>query len=110
MNGELQGATALSLIVAACSPAADEAADTTEAVAATSAPTEAAATTTTPEEAATTTTPEEEVAGEVAAGESSLGTMLVTEEGLTLYFFDMDEDGVSACYDDCEDNWPVVVT
>ena len=101
MNGELQGAIALSLIVAACSPAADEAADTTEAVAATSAPTEAAA---------TTTTPEEEVAGEVAAGESSLGTMLVTEEGLTLYFFDVDEDGVSACYDDCEDNWTVVVT
>lgn len=32
--------------------------------------------------------------------------MLVNEVGMTLYTFDKDEGGVSACYDECATNWP----
>ncbi|WP_312909804.1 plastocyanin/azurin family copper-binding protein [Natronosalvus caseinilyticus] len=36
------------------------------------------------------------------------GEILVDSEGMTLYMFDEDEQdaGESACYDDCEENWP----
>jgi predicted lipoprotein with Yx(FWY)xxD motif len=33
---------------------------------------------------------------------------LVDENGRTLYIFTVDVGDVSACYDDCEQNWPVV--
>jgi predicted lipoprotein with Yx(FWY)xxD motif len=32
--------------------------------------------------------------------------ILVNEKGMTLYTFDKDADGVSACYDKCATNWP----
>ena len=32
--------------------------------------------------------------------------MLTDANGMTLYTFDKDSDGVSACYDDCAVNWP----
>ena len=33
-------------------------------------------------------------------------TMLADANGMTLYTFDKDVDGVSACYDDCAVKWP----
>jgi predicted lipoprotein with Yx(FWY)xxD motif len=35
--------------------------------------------------------------------------MLTAENGMTLYVFDKDTGGVSACYDDCATNWPPYV-
>lgn len=34
------------------------------------------------------------------------GDRLVNEAGMTLYTFDNDKDGASACYDACSTNWP----
>ncbi|MEX1081675.1 MAG: hypothetical protein WD382_03895 [Halofilum sp. (in: g-proteobacteria)] len=34
------------------------------------------------------------------------GEYLVTEEGRSVYMFDADSEGESACYDDCADAWP----
>jgi predicted lipoprotein with Yx(FWY)xxD motif len=33
-------------------------------------------------------------------------TMLTDKTGMTLYVFDKDTGGVSACYDDCATKWP----
>ena len=38
--------------------------------------------------------------------DSSMGKILVDEKGMTLYTFDKDEGGMSACYDKCAENWP----
>ena len=35
--------------------------------------------------------------------------MLTDAKGMTLYTFDNDEGGVSACYDQCAANWPPLV-
>ena len=35
--------------------------------------------------------------------------VLVNEKGMTLYTFDNDKDGMSACYDDCATNWPPLI-
>ncbi len=35
-----------------------------------------------------------------------LGTVLVGANGMTVYMFDKDTDGTSACYDQCATNWP----
>lgn len=43
---------------------------------------------------------------DVALGETDLGEVLVDGEGNTLYMFDVDEPGESACYDDCATAWP----
>jgi predicted lipoprotein with Yx(FWY)xxD motif len=45
----------------------------------------------------------------VAVAESEeLGQYLTDAEGMTLYFFTNDtEEGVSTCYDDCEQAWPI---
>ena len=32
--------------------------------------------------------------------------MVTAENGMTLYTFDKDKDGASACYDDCAVKWP----
>ena len=60
---------------------------------------------------------DEEVADEessegvdVALAESDLGEILVDGEGMTLYLFEVDEPNESNCYDDCEVNWPPLVT
>ncbi len=34
---------------------------------------------------------------------------LVNSAGMTLYTFDNDKDGVSACYDACATNWPPLI-
>jgi predicted lipoprotein with Yx(FWY)xxD motif len=41
------------------------------------------------------------------AEDPELGTILTDPEGMTLYLFTNDEPGVSNCYDQCEENWPV---
>ena len=40
-----------------------------------------------------------------AAGAFAAG-MLAAPNGMTLYTFDKDSGGMSACYDDCAKNWP----
>jgi predicted lipoprotein with Yx(FWY)xxD motif len=42
----------------------------------------------------------------VAAGALHAETMLTDAKGMTLYTFDKDKDGQSACYDDCAAKWP----
>ena len=39
-------------------------------------------------------------------GDSSMGKVWTDANGLTLYTFDKDEGGVSACYEQCAVNWP----
>jgi predicted lipoprotein with Yx(FWY)xxD motif len=45
----------------------------------------------------------------VHMAETSLGTILVDQEGFTLYAFLNDTDGESTCTGDCLANWPAVV-
>ena len=40
------------------------------------------------------------------ASNDELGDFLVDAEGMTLYLFTNDEEGVSNCADDCTENWP----
>jgi predicted lipoprotein with Yx(FWY)xxD motif len=42
----------------------------------------------------------------VDVADSDLGEILVDGEGVTLYAFTNDQNGESACYDQCEQNWP----
>lgn len=42
----------------------------------------------------------------LATADTELGTVLVDGEGMTLYLFDNDADGESACYDSCAETWP----
>lgn len=41
----------------------------------------------------------------VGSGEE-LGDFLVGADGMTLYLFTVDEEGISNCYDQCAANWP----
>lgn len=50
--------------------------------------------------------PDEPAEATVAVEDSDLGQIVVDGEGRTLYVFLVDEGGESACYDDCEANWP----
>ncbi len=45
-------------------------------------------------------------AATIGLTENALGQILVDAEGVTLYGFTVDADGVSACYDDCAAAWP----
>lgn len=38
--------------------------------------------------------------------DTDLGTIVVDSEGMTLYVFDNDSEGTSACTGDCAANWP----
>lgn len=62
---------------------------------------------TTTADAPATTSGEDMVDG-VHVTETDLGPVLVNPEGLTLYVFTPDTDGVSTCYDDCAASWPAV--
>ena len=42
----------------------------------------------------------------IVVSESEYGPILTNDEGLTLYRFDNDSDGVSNCYDECAVNFP----
>jgi len=46
----------------------------------------------------------------VEVAESQLGTILVDDEGRTLYVFLNDSAGESTCYDECADSWPAFET
>ncbi|WP_431898514.1 COG4315 family predicted lipoprotein [Nonomuraea sp. bgisy101] len=41
---------------------------------------------------------------------SSIGKILVDDEGMTLYLFEKDKNGTSACYDECAEEWPPYLT
>ena len=63
--------------------------------------------------AAGTATEDTATAGAVTvdvAEVSGLGEVLVDGEGRTLYMFDPDAQGESTCYDQCEQNWPPLVS
>lgn len=40
--------------------------------------------------------------------ESSVGQIMTTPEGMTVYTFDQDSAGTSTCYGDCAEEWPPV--
>jgi predicted lipoprotein with Yx(FWY)xxD motif len=42
----------------------------------------------------------------IKTGDSAMGPVLTDAKGMTLYTFDKDEGGASACYDKCAVNWP----
>lgn len=42
----------------------------------------------------------------LVAGAAQAATLLTAENGMTLYIFDKDKGGVSACYDACAVMWP----
>jgi predicted lipoprotein with Yx(FWY)xxD motif len=44
--------------------------------------------------------------GAIEVSSTDLGDVLVDGEGMTLYVFDNDTDGTSACTGDCAANWP----
>lgn len=46
----------------------------------------------------------------VSAAESSLGTILVDDQGITLYLLTSDTDEHSTCYDTCATAWPPLVS
>jgi predicted lipoprotein with Yx(FWY)xxD motif len=43
---------------------------------------------------------------EITVSETSAGSALAGEGGMTLYTFDQDSNGESSCYEDCATNWP----
>jgi predicted lipoprotein with Yx(FWY)xxD motif len=45
----------------------------------------------------------------VKTGTSAAGPVLTDAKGMTLYVFDKDADGKSACYDKCAANWPPLI-
>jgi predicted lipoprotein with Yx(FWY)xxD motif len=99
----LSAALPLALIVAACGGGGGSAAPSTAASEAPSAAASAA-----PSAAASTPA---EPAGDatVVLGETTLGMVLVDAEGMTLYGFTADTEGISTCYDECEQNWPPLI-
>ena len=42
-------------------------------------------------------------------GESSIGTVMTTPRGATVYTYDQDQAGVSNCYGECATHWPPVM-
>ena len=50
-----------------------------------------------------------DAAAAVQAGDSPLGEILVGDDGMTLYAFTNDVDGVSTCSGACAEAWPAVV-
>lgn len=49
-----------------------------------------------------------DAAADLQLSSSNLGDILVDADGNTLYLFVPDNQGDSACYDECEANWPIV--
>jgi predicted lipoprotein with Yx(FWY)xxD motif len=45
----------------------------------------------------------------IMEADTAMGKVLTDAKGMTLYTFDKDEGGESACYDDCATNWPPVI-
>lgn len=103
----------LAMLVVACGGGDDTGASTTEApddsptTVAEDTPTTAEDMTTTTAAGETSTTGAETMDG-VHASDTDLGSILVDDEGFTLYIFTNDTDGASTCYDACADTWPPV--
>jgi len=43
------------------------------------------------------------------AGAATAASMVTAKNGMTLYVFDKDKNGVPSCYDDCAKAWPPYV-
>jgi len=87
----------LMLILAACSAAATATPSESEAAVESMAESEAAEPS------------ESEAAGGtvvITVSETSAGSALAGEGGMTLYIFDQDTGGESSCYEGCDTNWP----
>jgi len=83
--------------------------DPTEATEGTTAGTEATAGTATSDDSAAVTETSVDPNAVVRSAESALGTILVDQEGFTLYAFFADTDGESTCTGDCLADWPAAV-
>ena len=46
------------------------------------------------------------LAAPAMTGTTEKGDVLTNADGMSLYTFDKDSNGVSACYDACAENWP----
>ncbi len=57
---------------------------------------------------ATTSTSTPSTPTGVTARDTSLGTVLVDPDGMTMYVFTLDTDGESVCYESCAELWPPV--
>jgi predicted lipoprotein with Yx(FWY)xxD motif len=89
--------TVLLLVLAACAQSGSG----------TSTPSATASTEATP--SASVAASESQAAGEsyeVTVSETSAGSALAGENGMTLYTFDNDSNGQSACNEGCVENWP----
>ena len=95
---------AAALLLTACAePAATSApADETPAVTPTAEATETEEATAEPTESAA------EGEASVLVADSDLGSILTDADGMTIYFFANDTEGVSNCEGDCLENWPPV--
>lgn len=51
----------------------------------------------------------ESPAATVQIADSDLGSILVDDEGMTLYLFEADTSDVSTCYGECADVWPALI-
>lgn len=99
-----------SMIIAACSGTGAGSPAAPSVAAPSAAPSVAAPSAEAPSEAPSVAPSEDAMTGAaIALAESSLGQILVDGEGRTLYGFTVDTEGVSACYDDCEQAWPPLV-
>lgn len=47
--------------------------------------------------------------GGIGIGDTAKGKVLVDAHGMSLYLFDKDTAGQSACYDKCAELWPAVL-
>jgi predicted lipoprotein with Yx(FWY)xxD motif len=87
------------LVLAACAAATTATPSTSEAASQSAAASEA--------ESAEPSASEAAAGGvELTVSETSAGSALAGEDGMTLYIFDNDSGGESSCYDTCATNWP----
>ncbi|CAN5915057.1 hypothetical protein BH23ACT10_BH23ACT10_05990 [soil metagenome] len=100
------------LLLAACGAddqaAGDDAAADSEPAAAASEPAEASEPAAAASEPSTASESAADGGTTIAVGDADLGEILVDGDGMTLYVFDNDSDGQSACTGDCVDTWPPV--
>lgn len=95
------------LVLSACASGDDTGTDETTTTSADTSTTGSPSTTTTSEAGDTTTSESMEMDG-IHTADTGLGSILVDEEGFTLYVFTNDTAGESTCYDACADLWPPV--
>ena len=52
---------------------------------------------------------EDYASGAIKTMKTAKGEVFTDAKGMSLYTFDKDEGGMSACYDDCAVNWPPLI-